>query len=134
MPPFFLQKKRDSYCPASVNIERPLLTLNTGFNTIDLSYGVVVRAFHVFTRFEVVSGGNAIHPLFAVAFFVTGSEHADEGNACDDNEYFFHCFFGFRLIIFDVFIGFAFSLSYKNSIDTPWSFSSFQRLFFIILE
>ena len=80
--------------PLSLRSLCQLLALDAGFHTIDFGYGVVVRATHVVTRFEVVNGGNAIHPLFAVAFFVTGSEHADEGNACDDNEYFFHSFLG----------------------------------------
>lgn len=46
-----------------------------------------------------MDSGNAIHPLFAVALFATGSERADKGNASDDNEYFFHCFLNLRLEI-----------------------------------
>jgi hypothetical protein len=88
----FKRKSGAVIAPLSLNILCQLLALDTGFYAIDLSHGVVVRAFHVVTRFEVVNGGNATHPLFAMAFFTTGSERADEGHASDDKEYFFHCF------------------------------------------
>ena len=78
--------------PLSLRSLCQLLALDAGFHTIDFGYGVVVRAIHIVTRFEVVNGGNAIHPLFAMAFFATGSEHADKGDTSDDYKCFFHCF------------------------------------------
>ena len=76
-----------------------LLALNAGFHAIDLGHGVVVRATHVVTRIEVMGGGDTTHPLFAVAFFPTGSKGADKGDTSDDYQYFFHCFLILRLEI-----------------------------------
>lgn len=78
--------------PLLLNVLCQLLALNAGFYAIDLVNGVVVRAAHVVTRLEVMDGGNTTYPLFAMAFFATGSESADKGDTSDDNQYFFHCF------------------------------------------